>query len=27
VIFNTYEEDIGLQIAEFRVTPPGKHPT
>jgi hypothetical protein len=27
VIFNTFEEDIGLQIAEFRVTPPGQPPT
>jgi hypothetical protein len=24
VIFNTFEEDIGLEIAELRVTPPGK---
>lgn len=24
LIFNTYTEDIGLEIAEFRVTPPGK---
>ena len=24
VIFNTYEEDIGFQVAEFRVTPPAK---
>jgi ferric-dicitrate binding protein FerR (iron transport regulator) len=24
VIFNTFEEDVGLEVAEFRVTPPGK---
>lgn len=27
VIFNTFEEDLGLKVAEFRVVPPGKHPT
>jgi ferric-dicitrate binding protein FerR (iron transport regulator) len=24
IIFNTFEADVGLEIAEFRVTPPGK---